>query len=209
MIGLVESYCAEGSYSDYLNNIKYEQLKAEVDVWLIKYDKWLGMVAYKAERRCRMPIGSWHDLKSELILQAYACIDRFDSDRGVPISAFIVSSLWNYAMRKDIREKYSRMKEASYDNMQAKHDILSHWQDSRLTELFYDRREVSSLERANNVLSMLNTLPENERMLMKLHFEIGLQLKQIDEMMGCSRATTWHRIKRIVENLQTQIKVSG
>lgn len=197
----------ELDYSTYISTLNHAELKQQVDDWLMRYDKWLSAIAYKAQRRCRMPYDAWRDLKQEMILQAYAAIDRFDATRGVPLGTYLISTLWSYPYSKQIRKKYEVQREFRYDITDDNHYSPGTFNELNgggrsESAILEDKSEVSSLEHAHGILSMLDGLLPHECMLMKLHYELGLQLKQIDEMMGVSRATTWHRIQRIIGKLQ-------
>lgn len=185
--------CEEVEYDQYVANVQKAELKLQVDEWVIKYNNWLTKTAVASQKRGRLPQGAWQDIKSELILQAYECSTRFDPSRGVPLKVFIISTLWNYGLRNDIRNRYSESKASKIE----------------LDRLPQSPREISSLERSHDVFSKLTVLQPGEQMLIRLRFEQGFTPGQIDELMETSRGTTWHRIKSILLKLQSVCRAEG
>lgn len=194
---------SETEFDIYIRNIKQQQLKLMVDNWLEKYDAWLTKWAIKAQKACKQN-GTWEDFKSEMILQCYeAALNRFDDSRGVPLGTFLIGTLWNYCSRGDVINRCSIKR----NKTEGLNDNWPLWNEKQECDTSYFA--LSSLERSHGVFSMLNTLHEGERMLMKLHYEIGLSHKTIDDLMMVSHSTTFHRIQSIILRLQGQVKDVG
>lgn len=179
----------EGVCYNYNRNYELTQLKLQVDEWVLKYDKWISSKAHEAQRKYRL-YNCADDLKSELVLEAYNCIHRFDATRGTPFNTFLLSTLWKFATRSDIIDKVQPRISLQVD-IQAR------------------EQENYSIEVTTPVSWCVAKLSPEERMLVHLHYESGFQLKQLDEMMGVSQSTTWHRLQRILDKLRTVCRAEG
>lgn len=196
--------CLEDGWDDYIEGVNKYELKLQVDEWLVKYDRWLTKLANQACKKCHLH-GCADDLKSELVMRAYHSIETFNPTFGTPLAAFLISTLWKYVFRKDVVLKIAPIGQYSKSSSEKglkKRKFSEEGGD--LLRTLADTREDSSLAKANGVFSLIEFLPTHDKMLLHLHFEMGMEMNSIDRMLGASRSTTWHKINTILSKVQAR-----
>ena len=165
------------------------QLKEFVDWFIIKYQRLL-------EKRCKIAalrngcFDIWEDLQVECFSECYAIAQRFVPTKG-NLLTFLISSLWNYPFRQDLIAKYrpnsiQRDDEAIDLTLD---EIPSHYANSR-------HLPVHCFDRITEPLS------EDERILLSLHFNLGLANTTVAKLLVCSESTIRHRLEVLMTKLK-------
>ena len=182
----------EPRYIDVVEAIKTLSVLERVKVWVVQYDRWMSKRARIAEAKWRLK-GIWEDLKQEMIIEAYAIGQRYNPAFGTTIEQFLAASLWHYAERPHLIQKYRRNKRECFVANTGEMAIAC------------PRKENSLHEDAANVFSQVKQLTEYERILIELKYRQGYTFAQIDETLGLTRGGAAYR----VSNILAKIKVKG
>src|ERR1700733_3884355 len=98
--------CHDDEYIDILHVIANHWRKQLIDEWIEQSMNWIeGVARYAAYklRRGRRNVSNdcWEDLRSEMLLQAYDAVLRWDATR-TPLDVFLRGTLFKFATRNDI-----------------------------------------------------------------------------------------------------------
>lgn len=198
--------------TEYINTLKIiseHYRKQLLDEWLEQSENWIEGVAkysvYRLRRgRRNIQSDAWEDMRSEMILQAYDAVHRWDAQR-TPLDIYLRGTLYNYAMRSDVVKRnelqsFQRASDGFHDVHNEAYANESYY--SEIAVSYTENNEKTSLERAHGVFDLLDGLHDHEKLIVCMHYQMGIELKMIDTMIGAGHSTTFHRLQQILERIR-------
>jgi len=196
------------AYAQHISDIRKAKSKILADNFIARSQRWLEKLSHRARRLYNLHLSDVEDLQNDLVIEIYRVADHFDDSRGVPFNAFIIGMLKYHLVRNDVQSKYvTPLAAYSIDgSLEVEGDDMPGVNTYNAASAVIDKHEISSLEKYKDVFSLTECLNENDRLLIHLRFEMGMEFKHIEELMGVAHGTVWHRMRAVLNKLRDRVK---
>jgi len=187
-----------------VENVKRVHRKALADAFIAKADKFFTTLARKAILALNLKLGDLDDLKNDLVIKTYELAEMFDEERGIPFDKYVGATLKFHLYSNRTQAAYFHTIAGKPTTMLSEYTKSYSRGDREVTNFqLVDKKEISSLEVAADVFKHIQGLDAHDQLLIDLVFVRGMQYKQIEESLGTAHGTVWHRMRRILNTIQS------
>lgn len=204
----IETYEA---HCNLMLQVKAHHNRVQADEFIRNSAAWIRSLAHGAMKALKLRLADMDDLRHDLIVRVYELAQHFDEERGIPFDKYIAGTLRFHLFSNRTQTVYFNTVAGrptfsiEAPNSARSSSMYAGGENNATAMQIEDKKEISSLEIAADVFKHVADLDSHDKLLIDLIFTQRLQYKQIEDMLGLSHGTIWHRMSTIIKRIQSNV----